>query len=275
MFGKGKEKTVPTKGLTLGKDETHVDDLGPFPGDVDINPSKSRAQERALRSVAFVAIVSGMMNIALIMLLITLFPLQKVYPYLVTFKSQESQVVSIEPMSVEGNGMLYATEDSVRDYVIQRHTFVPIDSAMQQQWGPSSRLAARTGPELYAKFMDSSKAELAQMMTAGYTRKIDINSVQRIAGDTWQVNFTTHDTLPTAGGTLTGSAMFGGQPSTSTALGTPGNPTQPIITQNNDQTWIATMKVDYQPQKVTYDKRLLNPLGFTVTDYSVSRTTGK
>lgn len=269
MFGKGNKGAKP---LSIAK--TDGDDLGPFPAEVDTNPSQSRAQERALRAVSIVAIVSGMMNIALIMLLIMLFPLQKVFPYLVTFKSQDAQVVSIEPMDVTSPGALYATEDAVRDYITQRHSFVPVESAMKAQWGPGSRLAARTGVEIFQKFNEAIKAESTRMMAAGYTRSVTINSVQRIAQDTWQINFTTTDSLPTNGGTLTAQGAPGVKPTDGQGFGQAEAiaASQASVPTESSQTWIATMRVDFEPQRITYDKRLLNPLGFTVTDYSVSRT---
>lgn len=283
MFGK--KKSAPPAAVSLAKNPSNdvvTDDLGRFPAEVDSNPSRERAQERALRAVSLVAIVAGMMCIALIMMIITLFPLQKVYPYLVTFKDQDNQVVSIEPMSIEAPGMLYATEDNVRDYVIQRHTFVPIVATMSAQWGADSRLAARTTPDLYAKFADAARSETERMMTAGYARTLDINSVNRIAADTWQVGFTTYDALPTNAGTLSAAPFTAGQPGSpvtgpapapgTSAFAAAQEQAQQTVERTNNQTWIATMRVDYLPQNVTYDKRLLNPLGFTVTDYSVSRS---
>lgn len=285
MFGKGKDKGAPPA-MSLEKDRPE-DDLGRFPGEVDTNPTKERALERALRAVSLVAIVAGLLCVALTMLLITLFPLQKVYPYLITFKTQDNQVVSIEPVSIDAPGILYATEDNVRDYVIQRHTFVPIEAVMKQRWDKDSRLAARTAPDLYAKFADASKSETTQMLTAGYARTLDLNSVNRISADTWQVAFTTHDALPTNGGTLSAPPFKVGQrdgdgnvvaptgpapaPGTS-AFAQAQEQANQAVEKTNDQTWIATLRVEYRPQNVTYDKRLLNPLGFTVTDYSVSRS---
>ncbi len=273
MFAKKEGPEKASAPVSIQKDERPDDDLGRFPAEVDNNPSKSRSHERALRAVSIVAIVSSMTTVALSMLLITLFPLRQVVPYLVTFKDKEQQTVNIEPISIDAPGIVYATEDAVRDYVTQRHSFVPIEATMKAQWGADSRLAARTTSQLYSKFADAAKNETQQMMTAGYARTVEVNSVQRINEDTWQVNFTTKDSLPTMGGTLTGDPQFGSQPSTGSGFGTPGNPTEPVVSQVNDQQWIATMRVEYQPQRVTYAQRLLNPLGFTVVDYSVSRTT--
>ena len=244
------------------------DDLGPYPGDVDNEPTQQRILERALRNVSIATLVSGMMNIALVMALVSVFPLQKVQPYLVTFKNQDNQVVSIDPLATDAPGILYMTEDNVKDYVVQRHQFVPIASHMEAQWGKDSRLAARTERELYDKFEKASKLELEKMMTGGYTRRIEIESVNRLSEDTWQVNFKTHDSLGGKNGTLTAD------PSQVLAASRTNDPNA-VLNANLTPTetvqgWVATMRVEYTPTKVTYDKRLLNPLGFTITDYSVT-----
>jgi len=278
MFGKEK-KGLPAP-ISIAK--TDGDDLGRFPAEVDNSPSRSRSQERALRAVSIVAIVSGMMNVALIMLVFTLFPLQKVYPYLVTFKSQDNQVVSIDPMNITAPSMQYVTEDNVRDYVVQRHSFVPIEATMKAQWGVGSKLWTRTIPELYQTFADPARAETQKMLQAGFKRSVDITSVQQVSADTWQVNFLTTDAVPTTGGSMMGGSFGNGGVTQDQAMGIPPQPyaqgavtgPSPTLPPTGRQTWIATMRVAYQPQRVTFDKRLLNPLGFTVTDYSVARSTG-
>lgn len=288
MFGKGKKEAGA---ISLAKtdvaQEGPGDNLGPFPADVDNSPSKSRAQERALRAVSIVAIVSAMMNVALIMLVITLFPLQKVFPYLVTFKNQDNQVVSIEPMDINQSGLVYATEDNVRDYVTQRHSFIPNKTIMDARWGANSKLFARTSSELYAQFASPARDETKRMLESGYERTVEISNVQRLPqqagdGETWQVNFTTHDTVPTQGGTLSGGSLSNPTPVGQSAAGFGPAPGMPVAEQApttaptvNDQNWTATMRVNYQPQRVTYNQRLINPLGFTVTDYSVTATKGK
>lgn len=244
------------------------DDLGPYPADVDNEPTQQRILERALRNVSIATLVSGMMNIALIMTLVTLFPLQRVQPFLVTFKNQDNQVVAVEPLSMDAPGILYMTEDNVRDYVVQRHRFVPIASQMEAQWGKDSRLAARTEKELFAKFEQSSKLELEKMMTGGYNRRIEIESANRLSDDTWQVNFKTIDSLGGKNGTLTADPA---QALNNAAQRDPNAIINANLTpQDTIQNWVATMRVEYVPQEITFDKRLLNPLGFTITDYAVT-----
>jgi type IV secretory pathway component VirB8 len=278
MFGKGKnQKPVVAVKEDIG------DDLGRFPSEVDGNPGVAKSTEKALRAVSIVAIVSGMMNVALIMLLITLFPLQKVYPYLVTFNDKNEQVVNIQPMEMGAPGMLYATEDAVRDYIVQRHSFTPIDAVMSAQWGKGSKLWSRTSPQLYAAFASPAQDETRKMKEANIQRTVKINTVTRLADDLWQVKFTTDDAAPTNGGTLTGGSApaFGSAPVAAPVVGanTSFAPAQPVVAAPAEPSvittrWVATMRVTYEPQRVTYNERLLNPLGFTVVDYSVAAEKG-
>lgn len=242
-------------------EEDEPDELGPYPADVNDSPSHERTQERALRAMTIGLIVSGCINIAMISLLIAVFPLQSVTPYLVTFKDSAEQVVAIEPISTSAPGILYATEDNVRDYVMQRHSFTPINTVMDAQWGPASRLAARTAPTLFGKFTQQIEDERAQLMTEGYYRDIEIDAVNRIGDTLWQVDFSTIDSLGGQTTAATGSSINGVAGSSRTSL----------RDLQSRRSWRATLDVNYFPQRVTYDKRLVNPLGFTVTDYSVTR----
>lgn len=275
MLGKNKGGKVD-----LGKkgeaDAPLQDDLGPYPQNVSDQPSRARIVEKALRSMTIVATVSGLMNIALIMLVITILPLQRVYPYLVTFKNQDNQVVSVEPLDVNTSSLVYATESNVRDYVVQRHKVVPNQTLMNAQWGAGSRLAAMTDESAYAQFQATSGKDLKDILTQKYDRDIQVNSVTRINDGLWQVNFTTidrlaNDSLPVAGvaGVSSADAAATGltvntAPAANAALGS-------ISSQESRQTWVATLRVAYQPKRITYNQRLLNPLGFTVLDYTVSR----
>jgi type IV secretory pathway component VirB8 len=262
MFG-SKEKKTPAKSAPV---TTTGDDLGKYPGDIDNSPTRQRVLERAMRLMTIGLGASALINVALTALVISIFPLKQVYPYLVTFREGDEQVVALQPLMEDAPGIQFASEANVRQYVKQRHTFAPVNSFMDMQWGPDSQLAAMTAPEQYAKFETAAQLERSQMMTAGYTRQIEIESATMIEPGTWQVAFTTIDSLGGNGGTLTAN------PSTSITSEQPGQPSVAAVapaTQSSTKRWLATMTVVYEPQMVSYDERLLNPLGFTVTDYSV------
>lgn len=279
MLGKNKGGKVDLgKGGDAAATTGAQDDLGPYPQNVSDQPSRARIVEKALRSMTIVATVSGLMNIAMIMLVITILPLQRVYPYLVTFKNQDNQVVSVEPLDVNTSSLVYATESNVRDYVVQRHKVIPNQTLMNAQWGTGSRLAAMTDESAYAQFQATSGKDLKDILTQKYDRDIQVNSVTRINDALWQVNFTTIDRLagdsvPVAGiaGVSSADAAATGNgltvntaPAANAALGS-------ISSQDSRQTWVATLRVAYQPKRITYNQRLLNPLGFTVLDYTVAR----
>jgi type IV secretion system protein VirB8 len=276
MFGRGDKP----KGVSLGKsvegEETEAvraaasaprgeeprDDLGEYPDNVSDQPSQMRAVERTLRAVTLVAVISGLLNVAQIMLLITLFPLQKVVPFMVTFRDKQDQVVKIEPLQADDQTMRYATEDSIRQYVTERHKVTPDYAIMNAQWGPKSHIAAQTTIDAYQKFRATSDNELKQLVSQNYTRNVQINSVTLLQDGTWQVDFTTVDhsagqaiPAPTAGSFSAGDPNAAG-------LVQPGE---------SRQNWVASLRVEFQPQRVQFNQRLLNPLGFTVTDYSVTR----
>lgn len=273
MLGKlrARQASQDKKGVSVEKEENE-DNLGPYPRDVNNSPSTSSVMDRALRNVTIVAVISGLVNVALICFLIAVFPLKQVYPYLVTFNGKDQQVVQIEPLAIEAPALSYVSEDNVRDYVNQRHSFTPITSAMDAQWGPDSRLASRTTQPLYERFSEAMEVERNRMMTQGYTRRINIQSVTKLTDNTWRVDFETQDSLGGNGGTLTADptqALAGG------TLGSAGREENSVLRADltpaiTTQEWVATMTIDYQPTTITYDDRLLNPLGFVVTDYSVT-----
>ena len=275
MFGRKSQKTNEAAVRRPNVTDTESgDNLGPYPANVDDSPTQQRVLERGLRNVTISLGISGMMNIAMISFIIAMFPLKEVQPYLITFKDQSNQVVSIDPLAIDAPGIAYATEDNVRDYINQRHSFTPVASAMTAQWGPDSRLAARTLKPLYEKFEGAMKTEQTRMMTQGFTRRINIETVNQLRPDTWQVLFETQDSLGGSGGTLTADPTR--QQQSGTANVGSGMVTQETLLQGDltpqiaTQKWVATMTIDYQPQNTTYEKRLLNPLGFVVTDYSVT-----
>ena len=277
MFGRGDKPKAVSLGKSVGDEdaprvvsspspqEEVRDDLGEYPDNVSDQPSHQRAIERTLRAVTFVAVVSGLINVAQIMLLITLLPLQKVVPFMVTFKNQDNQVVRIEPLEVDAKSLRFATEDSVRQYVVQRHKATPDFAVMNAQWGPRSRIAAQTSLENYQKFRAAADSELKELVSRNYSRDVQINTVSLLPGSEgiWQVSFTTIDRSAGQVIPAPSTGTFG----TSTSVSTPG-----IVQQGESrQEWVATLRVDYQPKRVQFNDRLLNPLGFTVIDYSVTR----
>lgn len=257
MFGKNKVKNKENVSM--------ADDIGPYPAVVDDNPSMTKVNERAIRMLTIALVIVSFVAIGLMSLIVAIFPLKQVYPYLVTFKEQDNQVVAIEPLSRDAPGIQFATEASIRDYVTLRHSFYPIATKMDAQWGPGSRLAVMTAEGEYSDFSKNAVADRERMTSQNLTREITIESVTMIQPDTWQVAFRTEDSAAVNNGGLTTSL----EKSNSEVIG------KDVVTTDlnpriNEKKWLATLNIDYTPQNVNFENRLLNPLGFTVLDYSVT-----
>lgn len=268
MFGK-KKGALPQAGQVANPSPEREDNLGAYPASVDNHPTQTRVLERALRNVTVVAVVSGLLNVSLGLAIAAMLPLQRVYPYLVKFSSKDDQVVNIEPMEIDGTSLEYATEDNVRDYVTMRHTFVPNEDLMKVRTGPRSRLRARTDTNAYSAFEKAAESERKIMLEQRYSRDVVINSVTKVNNDLWQVNFTTIDTI--SGASVPPPGLSGGVASTVTSDSGASTVVGNIGATASKQTWQATMRIEYRPQSVTYNNRLVNPLGFTVMEYAVQR----
>ena len=262
MFGSNNKEKAPAKAAR----KTGEDDLGRYPSVTDDSPTRQRVLERALRLVTIGLGTSALVNVALTAMVISIFPLKQVYPYLVTFREGDEQVVALQPLMDNAPGIQFATEANVRQYVKMRHSFAPVNSYMDMQWGPDSQLAAMTDTEQYKRFETAAQLESSRMMTSGYTRQIEIESATMIEPGTWQVSFKTIDSLGGSAGTLTADPTSTLTPS---QIRSNDSLTADLTPQSSTKRWLATMTITYDPQSVSYDKRLLNPLGFTVTDYSV------
>lgn len=266
-----KTPQAPARATAAPSHDERADDLGPFPADVDSNPTRNRVLERALRMTTIGLGVSALSNVAFVGLIIGLMPLKEVMPYLVKFSSENDQVVQIQPLNVQGDPVKYMAEADIRQYITLRHSFVPINSAMDDQWGPNSQLAAMTDENEFKEFQQTNQPERAKLMSAGLTREIKIESVSQINETTWQVNFTTTD----AQGSSSLPAIL--DPNAASGVGVAGSTSpvgmvgvSPLATGPTVRSWVATMTIGWRPQTITYGERLLNPLGFTVTDYSVT-----
>lgn len=259
MFSKDKKSKAPEPVST-----EREDDLGPFPADVDDSPTRQRVVERALRMTTIGLAVSAVSNVAFVSLIIAMFPLKEISPYIMTVKEKDDQIVALEPLATGAPGIQYATEANVRQYVKLRHGFTPVNSIMDARWGSGSQLSVMTTEAEFAEFSQSASAERLRLMELGMNRDIRIESATMIRPDTWQVNFVTNESRGGAGGTLSSGALADSD----------ATPEELAITASsiptNTRRWLATMTINYEPQRVSYDQRLLNPLGFTVTDYSVT-----
>ena len=204
-----------------------------------------KAAQTMARLSTICAVVLGFTVIALVCLIITLFPLKEVRPMLVTFKDKGDQIVRIEPIIRNEKATTLLMETLSRQYVTLRET---IDLQTEDlRW---KHLSLMTGPQLNEEFLSLMKPEnqdspFKKRQEEQVTREIQIlssTSLAPSAPNIFQVEWISHD-------------RHKGQ----------------IIGQGH---WVSTLTVSLEPQEVSIENQYINPIGFTVTHYTLAQKGG-
>lgn len=186
--------------------------------------------------------ILGTLNVIQGIAITQMLPLYKVVPVFVTFSDRSDQVVRIEPPSGRIPGIALLVEQNVRDYITFRNSVTADAAETIDRWG--NRVRAMTTEEAYQVFLRETQPVHSELRNGNFTRSVTIRSVLQTQAGYYQVEFDTFDRRQGTGLTDTTEART---------------------------TWIAQMRVVLAPRNVVFEQRMLNPLGFTVTNYSVAR----
>jgi len=204
---------------------------------VVVNASEKRYLWTA-RAFAVIMAISMCCNLVLILAIGQLVPLYRVEPFLLTFENKQEQVYDVQPLSTMMDQKAI-TEVFVREYVLLRSAFVNDVKEMEARWMPGSSLQEMSSPLVYQAFLDkTAKRALDIIRTKGLIRVVRIMTINELGRGLWQVEYETRDMYPDS--------------------------TSPQIDY-----WTASLRVTYRKKTVKYGERLNNPIGFTVTDYSL------
>lgn len=205
---------------------------------VVVNASEKRYLWTA-RAFAVVVAVSLCCNLVLILAIAQLLPLYRVEPFLLTFENKQEQVYDIQPLSnMEDEKAI--TEVFVREYVLMRSAFVNDVQEMESRWMPGGPLQEMSSSAVYQSFVDkTAKQALNLIRTKNLIRVVRIMTINELGRGLWQVEYETRDMYPDSAA--------------------------PEINY-----WTASLRVVYRKKTVKYGERLNNPVGFTVTRYSLS-----
>lgn len=192
------------------------------------------------RAFAIITALSVCCNIILVMAILQVIPLYRVEPFLLTFQNRAEQVYNIQPVKEGLRNQKAITEVFVREYVLLRSTFDRDIPEMEARWMPGGPLQEMSSPQIYQDFLNNTaKRALNIIRSRGLSREIKILSVNELTNGIWQVEYETRDMYPES--------------------------TKPEVNY-----WTASLNVGYRKKTVKYDDRLKNPVGFTVTRYSLT-----
>jgi len=241
------EKGFPFQKGSQGYKETEKEDSDAERIQSPVFLSSSYDTGQGYRSLAWVVrastigfVVSVFLNITLALCLFVLMPLKEVQPYLLALKERGDQVVHIEPIQKNAKGLNKLIEGLCRQYVTLRETIDCVTD--EDRW--LKHLYFLSSEEIWQDFAslmnpDSPTCPLKKYKEAKINRSVLIAVSSQISDTVYQVEWqsiTTHQ----------------GQ-------------------ERERQRWVSTLEVELKPNALKAEDQFINPIGFTVTKYSVSK----
>ena len=205
---------------------------------------------QSYRAMAFIArvstlgmIVLGMLCIALVCLVIQLFPLKENRPYLLVLKDKGEQVAQIEPIAMDTKGLNLLIEGLCRRYVSLRESIDGLSE--EERWKEICFLSSEDVWQDFDNTMNIKKNQnspLKKHREDKVTRGISIKVSSKIAEGVWQVEWESFSSRK-----------------------------QEELERHS---WFSTLQVELRPGTVTIEDQFINPIGFTVVGYTVSKREG-
>ena len=110
---------------------------------------------------------------------------------------------------------------------------------------PGGPVQEMSSSAVYAEFLEKTANKAIEIIrTKGLSRSIKVLTVNELGNGLWQVEYETQDMYP--------------------------NSSAPDVNY-----WTASMRVTYRNKTVKHNERLKNPIGFTVTRYSLAHNNVK
>lgn len=202
-----------------------------------------RAVKAALWAFAVAFFVSMMINVGLALVIFRMFPLNKLEPFLLTVHPATEQVVEIESLRKNGEGIQILERAWVRQYVEYRETILPNSATMQQRAG--TWVSRRSTNTVFERFRRTNLGTVKDAIARQVSRNVVVGAVTRTAPQAYVVEFSTED------------------------FDRDGNSLRKKVK------WRAVVEVLYSAFDVkrrTYEfGKADNPLGFKVIKYALSR----
>lgn len=199
------------------------------------------------RLVIFLAILSLAFFTSASLVLFKLVPEVTVEPFLIIKQDNSESMVRYETISTDMASANQMMETFIRQYVMLRNTVLNDEREMQTRWFGGGMVAYLSSPAVFNNFEKQQLPELNKLLRDKVVRDVEIISIGRVGGEkspVWKVDFRTYDLSPEVRNNQSGSMV--------------------LVTKY----WTASVTAFFIPERMFMSKRLMNPLGFTVTRYS-------
>jgi Type IV secretory pathway, component VirB8 len=200
--------------------------------------SAFRASQELTRVLIAVVVVLGLINIIAVGFIISLFPLKEIQPMLLSVSDKADQIVKVEPLERNQQGIDLMIESLCRNYVFKRETFDLMSE--EARYEELKAFSATEVMQAFLRQMNAGDSALNERHVKHITRSVIIKSCAPMGHtNLWQVEW------------------------------------EAVDVQEGDvlqkQVWVSNIEFDFVPKKVRYEDRFINPLGFEVIRYGVSR----
>ena len=198
------------------------------------------------RFFVLTAVVSMSFLILASLALFRLAPRVTVEPLLLINNRDSAHLVSSESVTPDMSSRDLLMKMYIKQYVTLRNTIIHDAVEMQSRWMAGGLMSFLSSPAVYNEFGRAVGSKWEKMIAQPVTREVDITSISRQGGERspiWKVDFKTYD-LPNEKGTKTSADTI------------------------KVRYWTSSIIAKFIPERAFSFRRLINPLGFTVTRYS-------
>lgn len=199
------------------------------------------------RTFALVAVVSFLSSLILLIALTSLLPIVRVQPFYLTTLNKEQQVIRVVRPNFKDIDMQLLTEAFIRQYLLARLTINTNIPELERRWGIDGTVNWMSSAVVFNEFRQDAESLMSQARKDGLIRHVKILNI---------VPYRTEKDKSTV--------WLAEIELTDMKIGD----TEPTVSK-----WMATLRIQFFPnrQGLTWDKRLKNPLGFTVISFGIQR----
>lgn len=216
--------------------------------DVEQKTAKEAYYKWLSRLVIFFTILSVGFFASASLVLFKLAPQVTVEPFLIIKQDDSSQMVRYEPIAKEMASNQMLMESFMKQYVTLRNTIINDANEMETRWMPGGMVNYFSSPKIFDEFY---RKEVDQKMkkyaTEKLVREVEILSIGKVGGENsrvWKIDFKTYDLTPKLTNDASGSMLL------------------------RTKYWTASISATFVPDRIFIARRLMNPVGFTVIQYS-------
>lgn len=220
--------------------------------DVSEEALKERSYLWMARVFGLICIVTLIANLILYSALDSLMPLVRVQPFFITTQDKDQQIIEIIRPEAHVLSSKQLQESFIRQYLVARLGIGSDVEELKRRWGIDGTIQWMSSDSIFTVFLrDYATGLIAQAEAEGLTRDVEILNVSEIPRQ--------NEVLWRAEVRLTDRSR--------------SSPI-PQVTE-----WTIDMRIEFGTLRrgLTWDKRLQNPLGFTVNGYAqkIIKTTAR